>query len=154
LLLNAEAEREVNNSSDLGKVLADLDAGRVWPLPALLFMWSLEHPQLSGVDDMADVLTSGDESTTLEAQMDRFTDSFDTQVESGVRAVLEFSDFEQVPKEVSNELTVSLGGPVSDMTDDDLAQLPRRTLDSLFRRGDLDNSEYARVMQLKLKSEE
>jgi hypothetical protein len=68
-----------------------------------------------------------------------------------VEAALEAVDIGHIPEEINNELTVSLSPPVADMTDADLAELPRGTLDSLFRDGDLDRDRYARVVELKLK---
>jgi hypothetical protein len=154
LLLNTEAERKSDEPSEVTKVLADVDAGRVWPLSALLFLWASEHPMFTDRDDLADTLSKPGETSSTHEQMDRITTSFDSQIESGVSAALEFGDHDHVPEDVTNELTVTLGEPVDEMTDEDLAELPRRTLDLLFRRGDLDNQEYARVMGVKLDRED
>jgi len=139
---------------DIKKVLEDVDAGRVWPLPALLFMWAREHPMLIDAGDFEDAVSLVDTDISPETRTERITASFDSQVEAGVRAALELSDFDHVPEDVENELTVSLGKPIDEMTEAELANLPRRTLDLLFRKGDLDDAEYARVMRLKLDSEE
>jgi len=151
LLLSPDASQD---EVDVAKVVADIDSGRAWPLAALLFKWSIEHPMFTDRDDLADTLSKPGETSSTHEQMDRITTSFDSQIESGVSAALEFGDLDHVPEDVTNELTVTLGEPVDEMTDEDLAELPRRTLDLLFRRGDLDNQEYARVMGVKLDRED
>lgn len=145
---------EVKQQIDLEEVLADMHGKDVWPLATLLFLWSVEHPRITDRDDMTERLSSGGESTDLESQMDRITASFDHTMETGVRAAFEFGSLDHVPEEITNDLTVLLGEPVSERSDEELAQMSGRTIDMLFRRGDLDNSEYARIMDLKLKSDD
>lgn len=151
LLLEAGAEGE---ALDLGTVLGDTDAGRVWPLTALLFEWATHHPTLVDVDDFTDAVSTPGEDVSRQTEINRVTASFDRAIETGVRAALEFGDDDRVPEDVSNELSISVGASVSEMDQEELASLPRRTLDLLFRRGDLDHEEYAAVMERKLEREE
>jgi len=151
LILNTDLD---GCRGDVKQALAETDAVGMWPLPALLFLWAGEHPMFTDRDDLADTLSTPDETGSISAQMDRITTAFDSQIESGVSAALGLGEHNHVPEEVTNELTVTLGEPVADRTDKELADLPRRTLDLLFRRGDLDNQEYARVMGMKLDRED
>ncbi|WP_251341970.1 hypothetical protein [Haloplanus halophilus] len=147
LILNTDVEAF---EDDVEQVLTDIDAGRMWALPALLFLWAVEHPTFSDRDDMVGVLSSPGEDWPIEDRIEWITESFDSQVERGVTAALEDLEFDQVPEEVDNELTVGLGRSVSEMTPAELAELSRETIDFLFRRDDLDNELYAEVMALKL----
>ncbi|MBV0900180.1 hypothetical protein [Haloarcula salina] len=140
---------ETEQKLDLDKVLGDIDPGRVWPLSAILFMWSVHHPTLLN-RNLDQGMSTPDKGLSTHEQVDRVTASFDSQVERGVRTALESVETDRIPEEVNNDLTISLGGSVADMSDEELAELSRRSLDLLFRRGDLDNAEYARIMKRKL----
>jgi hypothetical protein len=149
LLFNHERRETAVGDIGLRGVLNDIEGGYMWPLAALLFIWAREHPTLPDLDDAVAALSSPEGGGSPSVQMDRTTTSFNTQVESGVHAALELEDLERVPTEVHNDLTVSLSSSVSDMSDEELAALPHETAFLLFKKGSLDNSEYARIVQLK-----
>jgi hypothetical protein len=149
LLFNHERRETAVGGIGLRGVLNEVEGGRMWPLAALLFIWAREHPTLTDFDNAVDALSSPESGGSPSTQMDRTTASFNTQVESGVHAALELEDLERVPTEVHNDLTVSLSRSVSDMSDEELAALPHETAFLLFKQGALDNSEYARIVQLK-----
>jgi hypothetical protein len=151
LILNSDVD---GWQDDVEEVVADVDAGCVWPLPALLFLWTLEHPMFTDREDFAEIMSNPGATVSTSEHMERATTSFDSQVVTGVQAALEFSDLDRVPGDVDNELTVPLGPPVSEMTDEELAELPRSRLDFLFRRGDLGHERYAQVMEIKLDRED
>ena len=120
-----------------------------WPLATLLFFWAIKNPQILDGDDLRDFLTPEVEPST-QHEIDRIAASFDRQVETGVRSAFERGDWDRVPEEVDNNLDISLGKPVSELSKEELASQPRRVLDLIFRRGDLDNQEYAEIMKLRL----
>lgn len=148
LLLEAGAAEEDEPPIDLSKVLADVRSGDVWPLPALLFMWATEHPM--NLDTVAEMLSGEDPGGSPQGEVDQITTTFDRRVEAGVTAAFEFGVIDSVPLDVENELRVDVGPPVADATEDELASLPRDTLDRLFRERDLDREEYVRAIEIKL----
>ncbi|QLG49109.2 hypothetical protein [Natrinema halophilum] len=129
------------------------EAPPAWPLAAMLYLWAQKRPMFTNETDVREFLSSPDKEYSSEEHLARVTKSFNNQVEKGVSTAIEFRGDDRVPEEVTNELVVSLGDSTGDMTDEELATLPRRMLDLLFRRGDLNNEEYAKIMQLKLESE-
>jgi len=163
LLLDAEA----NDRIDLTELLADggrpdnigetqskddnADADTPpWILAALLFMWTEENPRYTDAQEFIDAVNQPDSTPSSQTMMDRRTASFDAQVEKGVRAALELSNSSQAVTNTENTLSVSVGPPVEEMTEEEIADLPRHEVDILFQRGDIGDQLYAQIMKEKL----
>ena len=123
---------------------------RPWPFAALLFLWAKHNPTLVDAEDLTDVFLKLNTDVSPQTAMDRRTASFDRQVETGVRTAIELGDPGEAIARVENTLDVSVGKDVSELSTEELAELPRRDLDMLFQRGDLDNQQYATIMEQKL----
>lgn len=147
LLLEAAEEGETVDTDDLDSVLADVPLEGVWPLSALLFLWARQHP--TSLDSLGNFLTTGRMGGTLQAELDLVADSFNSRAEEGVRRALEICGSDHVQRGLRNELTVIREEGAAEMTDEELASLPRRTIDGLFERGDINSDRYARVMGLR-----
>lgn len=132
------------------QILSEIDLGQAWPLATLLFLWASYHPTFTDREDFEESLRDTETDPSPQIMTTRTAKSFDRAVESGVEVALEYDDTEYVPLEIENDLTVSLGESVSDMSEEEIADLPRRTVDRLFRDGDLDMEQYACVMERKL----
>jgi hypothetical protein len=163
LLMQAESNGRINltelvadggRPGNMGEELEkddDADANTPpWILAALLFMWTDGKPMYTDADDLYEAISNPNATDSSQTIMNRRTTSFNTQVERGVRAVLELSDSSLAISNTENTLTVSVGPPVKEMSDEEIADLPRQEVDILFKRGDIDDQLYTQIMKEKL----
>jgi hypothetical protein len=138
LLVQATADGTFDISSALD------DDPPMWALSAFLFAWTTKNKAVA--QDLRDFLDPTEEETA-QTEMDRRTEMMNIQMERGVQTYLEFSYPDHAVRKVENSLTVDLGPELSELSPDDLAELPRRRLDALLRSGDLDDETYAAAVR-------
>lgn len=124
-----------------------------WPLAALLFAWSVDNPMFLDGEDMEGFLSNPDPNPSPQIQMDRIAKSLSHQVEKGVIAALETYESDLVVERVENELTIDLGESVESMDEEEIANLPRESIDILFKKGEIGDNEYANIMRRRFEPE-
>lgn len=112
----------------------------MWALPALLFLWADDNK-------VPTVLDTRPEEETPQEKMDRRTQRFGLEAERGVEAALEFDSPGRLINGVESETSVDVGPELDAAEDRDIAALPRRYIDQLFRAGELDKERYAEVIE-------